>query len=46
MRIGLSQRKLAAKLGIDPGTVGNWETGRHKPTKESRNLLGQIFSDN
>jgi transcriptional regulator with XRE-family HTH domain len=27
LRLGLSQRKLAAKLGIDPSTVQGWEKG-------------------
>ena len=27
---GLSQADLAAKLGISAGTVGGWETGRHR----------------
>ena len=39
MRLGLSQRKLAAKLGIDPATLANWERGSRKPTKDSRKLI-------
>ena len=44
MRMGLSQRKLAAKLGIDPATLGGWETGRHKPTKESQRLINGFLN--
>jgi transcriptional regulator with XRE-family HTH domain len=28
---GLSQAQLAAKLGVSPGAVGNWETGIRIP---------------
>jgi DNA-binding transcriptional regulator YiaG len=45
MRMGLSQRKLAAKLGIDPGTIGGWESQRHKPPKIYRKLLAEIFTE-
>lgn len=32
-RIGLgpSQRELARRLAIDPGTLSEWETGRREP---------------
>jgi transcriptional regulator with XRE-family HTH domain len=43
LKMGLSQRKLAAKLGIDPGTLGGWETGRHKPTKKFQILIKQFL---
>ena len=29
---GLTQRQLAARLGVDPSTVRGWETGRHQAT--------------
>ena len=32
---GMSQRRFAAALGVDPSTVQGWETGRHRPTTES-----------
>jgi transcriptional regulator with XRE-family HTH domain len=44
LKLGLSQRKLATIFGIDPGTLGSWEGGRHKPTKESRELIDRLFS--
>jgi transcriptional regulator with XRE-family HTH domain len=43
VKMGLSQRKLAAKLGIDPGTVGGWESGRHKPVKRRCGLISELF---
>jgi transcriptional regulator with XRE-family HTH domain len=30
--LGLSQRKMAKKLGVDPATLMGWEAGRHQPT--------------
>ncbi len=43
MKLGLSQKKLAIKLGIDPATLGGWEKGRHKPITKYLKLLNQIF---
>jgi transcriptional regulator with XRE-family HTH domain len=37
--LGLSQRKMAAKLGVDPATLMGWEAGRHQPTGKSLNLI-------
>jgi transcriptional regulator with XRE-family HTH domain len=33
--LGLSQRKMAEKLGVDPATLMGWEAGRHQPTRKS-----------
>lgn len=30
VRAGISQAELADRLGISAGTVGGWETGRHR----------------
>ena len=38
-RLGLSQKKLAAMLEIDPSTLSGWEFGKHRPMKKSRNLI-------
>ena len=38
---GLTQKKFAAQLGIDPTTLASWETGEHQPTKK---LLDKIKS--
>jgi|WetSurMetagenome_2_1015567.scaffolds.fasta_scaffold687262_1 transcriptional regulator with XRE-family HTH domain len=43
LKIGFSQRKLAAKLGIDPGTIGNWERGRHKPATMYLKMIDALF---
>jgi transcriptional regulator with XRE-family HTH domain len=45
LRLGLSQRKLAAKLGIDPGTLGSWERGRRKPSERYRELLARSLTE-
>jgi DNA-binding XRE family transcriptional regulator len=45
MRMELSQRRLAAKLGVDPSTLGDWENGNHKPTKQSQKLIDRFLSD-
>ena len=31
---GLSQKRLAAKLGVDPSTVLYWERGKSRPNNE------------
>jgi DNA-binding XRE family transcriptional regulator len=41
---GLSQRKMAGKLGVDPATLMGWEAGRHQPTEKSLDLIGRILS--
>ena len=33
--LGLSQRKMAEQLDVDPATLLGWEAGRHHPTKKS-----------
>jgi transcriptional regulator with XRE-family HTH domain len=38
-RLGLSQRKMAEKLGVDPTTLMGWERGRHQPTEKSLGLI-------
>ena len=42
--LGLSQRKMAKKLGVDPATLMGWETGRHRPTGKSLNLIEKAIS--
>jgi transcriptional regulator with XRE-family HTH domain len=43
LKQGLSQEKLAFKLGIDPGTVRHWERGEHKPSPRYRKLIKPIL---
>ena len=38
-RLGLSQNKFAALLGISSGTLKNWEQGRRRPTGAAKVLL-------
>jgi len=41
--LGLSQRKMAEKLGLDPCTLQGWEAGRHQPTRKSLEIIGRIL---
>ena len=41
--LGLSQQKMAEKLGIDPATLKGWEAGRHQPTKKSMDTIARIL---
>ena len=41
--LGLSQRKMAVKLGVDPATLMGWEAGRHQPTEKSIALIGKVL---
>jgi putative transcriptional regulator len=38
-KLGLSQEKFAALLGISPATLRNWEQGRRQPTGAAKILL-------
>ena len=41
--LGLSQRKMAEKLGVDPGALQGWEAGRNQPTGKSLDIIGRIL---
>ena len=41
--LGLSQRKMAVRLGVDPATLMGWEAGRHQPTEKSLALIEKIL---
>ena len=41
--LGLSQRKMAARLGVDPATLMGWEAGRHQPTGKSLDLIANVL---
>jgi transcriptional regulator with XRE-family HTH domain len=43
---GLSQRRMAEKLGVDPATIQDWEAGRHRPIKRSLDLIASILQSN
>ncbi len=34
IRLGLSQEKFGAEVGVSTQTVCHWETGKHKPKAE------------
>jgi transcriptional regulator with XRE-family HTH domain len=34
-QLGLTQRKMAERLGVDPCTLRDWEAGLHQPTRGS-----------
>lgn len=38
-RLGLSQAAFAARFGVSPATVRNWEQGRRQPEGPARVLL-------
>jgi transcriptional regulator with XRE-family HTH domain len=41
--LGLSQRKMAGKLGVDPATLMGWEAGRHQPTRKSLGVIATVL---
>jgi DNA-binding XRE family transcriptional regulator len=41
--LGLSQRKMAKKMAVDPATIQDWEAGRHRPIKRSLEMIGRVF---
>ena len=43
--LGLTQRRMAERLGVDPGTLRDWEAGRHQPTGRSLNLITRVVPD-
>ncbi|MHB1935626.1 MAG: helix-turn-helix domain-containing protein [Acidobacteriaceae bacterium] len=40
---GLSQRKMAEKLGVDPATLQGWEAGRHQPNGKNLEVIGRVL---
>ena len=42
-RMGMSQRDLAARLGLSPGAVALWELGRTNPTMENLLALADVL---
>ncbi len=41
--LGLTQKELAHRLGIDPSTLGRWEKGKSTPSKKELERLNNIF---
>jgi transcriptional regulator with XRE-family HTH domain len=46
VRLGLSRKKLAALLGVDPSNIAGWETEKHKPSKKSLELIDTFLMSN
>jgi putative transcriptional regulator len=44
-KTGLSQRKFALLLSIEPSTLQNWEQGRREPQGPAKALLRAIKKD-
>jgi transcriptional regulator with XRE-family HTH domain len=36
---GLTQRELAAELGLNPSTIRGWECGAHEPSRKMMKLI-------
>jgi transcriptional regulator with XRE-family HTH domain len=43
--LGLTQRRMAERLGVDPSTVRDWEAGNHQPTKGSMDVIGRYLQN-
>ena len=41
--LGLTQRKMAERLGVDPSTLQGWEAGDHHPTNGSLEVIGRFL---
>jgi len=44
--LGITQGFLATQIGVDPGTLAQWEMKKSKPSKEQTEKLNQFFSGN
>lgn len=41
---GLSQRELAAKIGVSASTIGMYESGKRFPTHEIEEAIADVFN--
>jgi transcriptional regulator with XRE-family HTH domain len=41
--LGLTQRKMAERLGVDPCTLRDWENGLHQPIKKSIEIIARAL---
>ena len=44
-RLGITQRKLAQQLGIDPSTLGRWEKGIGQPSERLASALDAFLDE-
>lgn len=42
-RLGLSQERLATRLGVDESTHRHWENARHRPTRKSLQSINDFL---
>jgi transcriptional regulator with XRE-family HTH domain len=42
-RLGLSRKRLAALLGINPSNIARWENEKHQPTRKSYDLIDEFL---
>jgi transcriptional regulator with XRE-family HTH domain len=40
-RLGLTQREMARRMGIDPSTLQDWESGLHMPQKRNLSAISE-----
>ncbi len=45
LKIGMTQNKFAALIGVSQRTLENWEQGRRHPTGPARALLKMVNAD-
>ena len=43
--LGLSQRKMAKRMGVDPDTLQGWEAGQHQPTGKSLDVIARALEN-
>jgi transcriptional regulator with XRE-family HTH domain len=41
--LGLSQQKMAKRLGIDAGTLHGWEAAKHQPSQKSMAVIDRVL---
>jgi len=40
---GLTQKRLARELGVDPTTIRDWENGQHEPSRKKTERIARMF---
>lgn len=43
-RLGLSQKKLARKVGLSPDTIVEWEKSENKPSRDLLRIMAALFT--
>jgi DNA-binding transcriptional regulator YiaG len=43
--LGMSQEEFAEAIGVDESALAAWETGDHRPSRNSRHRLEKFFRD-